>query len=39
MKKIKWNEKRLSDIDIIIDGHGQIMTKDDLQAFNSFSRK
>jgi glyoxylase-like metal-dependent hydrolase (beta-lactamase superfamily II) len=35
-KATKWIEKRLSDIDIIIDGHGQILSKDDLQAFISY---
>ena len=33
---ISWIEKRFSDIDFIIDGHDQILSKDDLQAFISY---
>jgi cyclase len=36
---IGWIEKRFSDIDIIIDGHGQILSRDDLKSFNSFFEK
>jgi glyoxylase-like metal-dependent hydrolase (beta-lactamase superfamily II) len=39
VKVTKWIEKRLSDIDIIIDGHGQILSKDDLKAFNSLIKE
>jgi glyoxylase-like metal-dependent hydrolase (beta-lactamase superfamily II) len=34
VKVTRWIEKRMSDIDIIIDGHGQVMSKEDLHAFN-----
>ena len=34
MKAIKWINRRINDIETIIDGHGQILTIDDLRAFN-----
>ena len=30
----KWIKKRINDIETIIDGHGQILTTDDLRIFN-----
>ena len=30
---IGWTEARLDNIDIVVGGHGQILTKDDLQSF------
>jgi glyoxylase-like metal-dependent hydrolase (beta-lactamase superfamily II) len=39
VRVIKWIEKRLPDIDIIIDGHGQILSKDDLKAFINLMKK
>jgi cyclase len=33
LKVIEWIEKRWAEIDLVIDGHGQIMSKDDLQSF------
>jgi cyclase len=35
----KWIENRWADIDLIIGGHGQILSKEDLQAFNNNIRK
>jgi flavorubredoxin len=31
---IKWTNKRINDIRTIVDGHGQILTIDDLRRFN-----
>lgn len=31
---IKWTDKRISNIRTIVDGHGQILTVDDLRRFN-----
>jgi flavorubredoxin len=31
---IKWTNKRIKDIRTIVDGHGQILTIDDLRRFN-----
>jgi glyoxylase-like metal-dependent hydrolase (beta-lactamase superfamily II) len=31
---IKWTNKRIYDIRTIVDGHGQILTTDDLESFN-----
>jgi cyclase len=39
VKATKWIEMRLSGIDLIIDGHGQILSRDDLQAFNSLIKE
>jgi glyoxylase-like metal-dependent hydrolase (beta-lactamase superfamily II) len=33
LKVIKWIDDRWVNIDIVIDGHGQIMSKEDLQSF------
>ncbi len=30
----KWINKRINNIETIIDGHGQILTTDDLRMFN-----
>jgi glyoxylase-like metal-dependent hydrolase (beta-lactamase superfamily II) len=35
----KWIENRWTSIDLIIGGHGQILSKEDLQAFNKNIRK
>jgi hypothetical protein len=32
---VSWLEKRINKIEKIIDGHGQILSIDDLKAFNS----
>ena len=32
---IKWTNKRINNIESIIDGHGQILTTDDLGRFNA----
>jgi glyoxylase-like metal-dependent hydrolase (beta-lactamase superfamily II) len=39
LKVIEWIEYRLAYIDIVIDGHGKIMSKDDLQSFNNHIKK
>lgn len=39
VKVLKWIEARLTNIDIVIGGHGQIMSKEDLQLFNSYVKK
>jgi cyclase len=39
IKVIEWIEYRLADIDIVIDGHGLIMSKDDLQSFINHIKK
>jgi cyclase len=33
LKALEWIEDRWVDIDIVIDGHGQILSKEDLSAF------
>jgi len=33
-RAVLWTEKRLHNIDIIISGHGQILSIDDLKSFN-----
>jgi glyoxylase-like metal-dependent hydrolase (beta-lactamase superfamily II) len=32
---VQWNEKRMNNTEKIINGHGQILTIDDLKSFNS----
>jgi glyoxylase-like metal-dependent hydrolase (beta-lactamase superfamily II) len=39
VKVVDWIETRLPIIDIVIGGHGQILTKEDLQSFNSYIKK
>ncbi|MEI6749383.1 MAG: MBL fold metallo-hydrolase [Bacteroidota bacterium] len=39
LKVVKWIENRWTNIDLIIGGHGQIMHKEDIQAFNKNIRK
>ncbi len=39
VKATDWIENRWADIDIVIDGHGQIMSKEDLLSFISYVRK
>jgi glyoxylase-like metal-dependent hydrolase (beta-lactamase superfamily II) len=39
IKVTVWIEKRWSDIGIVINGHGQIMSKEDLQSFISNIKK
>jgi cyclase len=39
IKVLKWIEPRLTNIDIVVGGHGQIMSKEDLLLFNSFVKK
>lgn len=39
MKVIKWIEKRMDKIDIVINGHGQIMNKNDLKEFIKILRE
>ena len=34
-QSVYWTEKRMNMIEKIIDGHGQILSTDDLKAFNS----
>jgi glyoxylase-like metal-dependent hydrolase (beta-lactamase superfamily II) len=33
-KAICWSEKRMDKIETVIGGHGQVLTRDDLQAFH-----
>ena len=33
-KAIAWTEQRMEHIETIIGGHGQVLTRDDLQAFH-----
>ena len=33
LEAIEWTEKRMDKIDIVIGGHGQLLTREDLQAF------
>jgi glyoxylase-like metal-dependent hydrolase (beta-lactamase superfamily II) len=35
----KWIENRMNNIEIIITGHGEILSKDDLISFNNFVKK
>ncbi len=35
MQAIKWTKKRTNNIETIIDGHGQILTIDDVQLFTN----
>jgi len=34
-QSVYWTEKRMNRIEKIIDGHGQVLSTDDLKAFNS----
>jgi cyclase len=34
-QSIKWTEDRWAEIDIVINGHGQIMSKEELSSFNN----
>jgi glyoxylase-like metal-dependent hydrolase (beta-lactamase superfamily II) len=34
IRAINWTNKRMNDITAIVDGHGQILTIDDLRSFN-----
>ena len=36
---LKWIEARLTNIELVVGGHGKIMTKEDLLLFNSFVKK
>ncbi len=39
IKVVKWIESRWTNIEIVIGGHGQIMSKEDLQLFNNYVKK
>ena len=34
MRAISWIEKRMNNIEKVIEGHGQILSTDDLKQFN-----
>jgi glyoxylase-like metal-dependent hydrolase (beta-lactamase superfamily II) len=36
IKVAKWIENRLNDIDIVVDGHGQVLSKEDVRLFISY---
>ncbi len=38
-KALNWIETRLTNIEIVVGGHGKLMTKEDLLSFNSFIKK
>jgi hypothetical protein len=35
LKAIQWTNLRMSNIEMVIGGHGQVLTLDDLKAFQS----
>lgn len=39
LKAISWMESRLPDIEVIVGGHGQVMTKSDLLSFCELIKK
>ncbi len=39
LRAVDWIESRMIPIDIIITGHGEILSRDDLQSFNKAVRK
>ena len=39
MKVLKWLETRMNEIDVVINGHGQIMNRDDLKEFIRILKK
>jgi cyclase len=39
IKVTKWLENRLTDIDIVVAGHGQVLTKEDLRLFIGHFKK
>jgi len=39
MRAVNWIEKRWNDIEIIISGHGEILTKEDLLSFVNYVKR
>lgn len=34
-RAVRWTQSRMNNIEIVIEGHGQILTSEDLQLFNN----